>query len=111
MKLSVLDRIMLSNVLPKEGTFANLRLLRVVKEEISFNEGENKLLNFRQDGDQLHWDSKLVDGKQVDVFSDREFSIGEVVTKLIRSELEKLNSKAKLTEQQFSIYEKFMEIK
>ena len=108
MKLNILDRIMLSNILPKEGTFANLRLLRIVKEEISFNEEENKQLNFRQEGPQLMWESKIVDGKQVDMFPERDFRIGDVVIKLIRTELESLNSQAKLTEQHFSIYEKFV---
>lgn len=108
MILNILDRVVLSNILPKEGTFQNLRLLRVVKEEISFNEEENKLLKFRQEGTQLLWESKLVDGKQVDVFPERDFRIGDVVTKLIRDELEKLNSEAKLTEQHFSVYEKFV---
>ncbi len=108
MKLSVIERVMLSNVLPTEGTFANLRLLRVVKEEISFNEEENKLLNFRQEGTQLMWDSKIVDGKQVETFPERDFRIGDVVTKLIREALEQLNSEAKLTEQHFSVYEKFV---
>jgi len=32
MKLSVLDRIMLLNVLPKEGSFANLKILRIARE-------------------------------------------------------------------------------
>ena len=108
MKLTILDRIMLSNILPKEGTFANLRLLRVVREEISFNEEENKLLNFKQEGTQLKWESKLVDGIPTDVFPERDFRIGDVVTKLIRVELENLNNQSKLTEQHFSIYEKFV---
>ena len=108
MKLTILDRVILSNILPKEGSFANLRLLRVVREEISFNEEENKLLKFQQDGNQLRWESKVVDGKQVDAFPERDFRIGDVVTKLIRDELEKLNDNSKLTEQHFSIYEKFV---
>lgn len=99
---------MLSNILPKEGSFANLRLLRIVREEISFNEEENKLLKFRQEGPQLIWESKIVEGKQTDVFPERDFRIGDVVTKLIRDALEALNSQAKLTEQHFSIYEKFV---
>ena len=108
MILNTLDRVILSNILPKEGTFANLRLLRVVREELSFNEEENKLLNFRQEGPQLLWESKTVDGKQVDLIPERDFRIGNVVTKLIRDELESLNSQSKLTEHHISIYEKFV---
>ena len=108
MKLSVIERVVLSNILPKEGSFANLRLLRIVREELSFNEEENKLLGFRQEGNQLMWNSKIVKGKQVDIVEDRDFRIGDVVTKLIKDELGSLNSQAKLTEQHFSLYEKFV---
>ena len=110
MKLSVIERVMLANILPKEGTFANLRLLRVVKEEISFSEEENKALDFEQDGDQLKWKFKIEEGKLVDLIPEKEVAIGEVVTKLISKELNSLNSKAKLTEQHFSLYEKFIDI-
>ena len=108
MILNILDRIILSNILPKEGSFVNLKLLRVVREEISFNEEENKLLDFRQEGEQLKWEAKIAGGKQVDIFPERDFKIGEVVTKLIQTALEKLNAQAKLTEQHLSLHEKFI---
>ena len=109
MILNTMERIMLSQLLPQEGTFANLRLLRKVRELISFDEDENRVLKFRQEGPQMLWESdKKVGGKLVPIIPDRDFPIGEVVSQLIVSKLNELNSQAKLTEQHFSLYEKFV---
>ena len=108
MELNVLERIVLIGTLPKEGNFENLRLLRIAKEKISFNEEENKALKFRQEGDQFKWDSKIVDDKQVDIIPLKEIDFGETVTKLIVDSLKALNDQGKLTENHFSIYEKFI---
>ena len=109
MKLNTLERIVLAQVLPHEGTFANLRLLRVLRESLSFNEEENKALGFRQEGTQMMWNNdEVVDGEVIPRCPERDFPIGEVLTKLIVEKLKELNSQAKLTEQHFSLYEKFI---
>ena len=101
---------MLIGILPKEGSFTNLRLLRTTKEDLSFNEEENKFLKFRQEGEQMIWDDrKVVDGKSVPTVPEREFAIGKVVTSLIVKALDTLNRQQKLTEQHFSLYEKFID--
>ena len=109
MKLSVLDRIMLLNVLPREGSFANLKILRIARENISFSEEENGLLKFRQEGDKTLWnDTMISEGKLVPTVPECEFILGKVVTNLIVEELKRLNDTQKLTESHFSLYEKFM---
>jgi len=110
MNLSVIERIILLGILPKEGSFANLRLLRSVKEDLSFDENENKLLKFRQNEGNTMWDDvKMVDGKPIPMVPERKFAIGSVVTGLIVSALNDLNKQQKLTEQHFSLYEKFID--
>ena len=99
MELNTLERVMLMGVLPKEGTFANLKLLRIAKERLSFSEEENKKLNFRQEGDQMYWDEAP---------HMKEVNFGDTVTELIVKTLKGLNDKGKLTEQHFSLYEKFI---
>ena len=108
MELNVLERIVLVNTLPREGNFKNLKLLRIIKEEISFSEEENKALNFRQEGDQLKWDNAIADGKPIDIIPLKEINFGETVTELIVESLKSLNDQGKLTENHFSIYEKFI---
>ena len=100
MELTILERLIVSNLLPAQGNFVNLKLLRVTRESLSFTEEENKLLNFRQEGDQMKWNDGVVE--------DKEIEIGEVVTQLIVKELKKLNDEEKLQNEQFSVYEKFL---
>jgi hypothetical protein len=104
MKLNVLERLILQNLLPKEGSFLNLKLLRVVKEELSFDEAENKALQFRQDTGEnpmLRWTP--------DVCPDKEFTFGAVVRGIIVKALTDLDKAEKITQDHYSLYEKFME--
>ena len=101
MKLNVMERIITLNLLPAEGSFANIKLLRVAREALSFDDLENKKLQFVQNGDTLNW--KL----DADV-GEKEITLGEIVTQMIVKELKKLDDEEKLTEQHFSLFEKFM---
>lgn len=103
MKLNVQDRLILLTVLPKEGNFTNLKLLRVAKEELSFTEAENVALNFREVGEgssrKLIWNTDKV--------PDKEIELGKVVTGLVEKELQRLDKTGKLTMDHLPIYEKF----
>ena len=99
MKLTVLERILASQALPDQGTFANLKLLRVAKESLSFTEEENKSLNFRVTGDNTQWD---------DTLGEVEIELGEVATEAISKSLKKQDDDGELRNEQFSLYEKFI---
>jgi len=101
MKLDVMERLSALNLLPKEGTFINLKLIRVAREELSFNEEEHKALQFQQNGGQLQW-------KQ-DVNILKEINIGEVVSLMLTDALKKLDTDGKVKEEHFSLYEKMIE--
>lgn len=101
MKLNVIERVMLANILPPTGSFANIKLLRVAKEALSFDDLENKKLKFVQNEDQLIWDPKA------DV-KDKDINLGEIVTQMVVKELKKLDEEEKLTDQHFSLFEKFI---
>ena len=100
MKLNVLERILASGLLPKEGTFANLKLLRVAQEDLSFDEKENKALNFRQEGEMTRWEDSVV--------PDKEIKLGEIATQLLTKKLKELDESEKLTSEHMSLYEKFV---
>ena len=100
MKLNVLERLLALDLLPKEGSYTNLKLMRKAKENLSFTEKENKALNFRQEGVQLLWADNVV--------PDKEIEIGEIVTQIIVKALKKLNDEEKLKIEHESLYEKFM---
>lgn len=137
--VTVLERILLLNqLLPKEGSFENLKLLRVVRENLSFNEAENKGLQFRmvtdpERGQMTVWNSiKLKNkatgeivvapndilvqmaNKDPDVFEvspacpEKEIFFGEIIEKLISKAIQTLDKAEKLTEDHFSLYEMFV---
>jgi len=101
MKLSVHERLLLLNLLPATGDITSIKLLRKAKEDLSFNEKENKDLGFVQDGEILRWNSEKGN-------VEKDVTIGEIITELIKTELKKMNEEKKLTEQHISIYEKFI---
>ena len=101
MELTVLERLVLLNILPAEGNFATLKLVRQLREELSFDEEEHKLLSFVQDGEQVRWNL------EVEVVKD--CVIGEKMTDLIVGKLKELDKKGELKDDQFSLYEKFVE--
>jgi len=100
MKFNVIERVMLSSILPKEGNFTNLKLVREINEQLSFDEEENKTLNFRQDGDQMRWNP-------VEIIKDIE--LGSVATALIVKELTRMDKEEKLTIEHYSLCEKFLD--
>ena len=102
-ELTVLERLVLLSILPKEGNFVTLKLVRKLRENLSFDEAEIKELNFAQDGDQVKWNEKANITKRV--------NIGEMMNVLIYEALKKLDDEKKLREDHFSLYEKFVEKK
>ena len=100
-ELTVVERLVLLNILPKEGDFTTIKLLRKLRENLSFDEDEHKKLNFVQDGDQVRWNQAEL--------SDKRIQIGEKQSDLIHDALKKLNDEKKLTDEHFSLYEKFVE--
>jgi hypothetical protein len=105
MKLSVRERLMLLALLPREGSYTNLKLIRKTREALSFSEKENADLGFREEDREgsrvLAWN--------VSADVSKEIKIGETVANLIKSELSKLSDAGKLSDDHIPIYEKFFE--
>ena len=101
MKLNVMERMALLNILPPEGSITVMKLLRVLREDLSFNEKEHAALQFKQENDMIQWK------QDADVVKD--VKIGEIMTELIKKELKKLNDEEKLTEAHIDLYDKFIE--
>jgi len=101
-KLNVMERLTLLGVLPKEGNFASLRIIRKLQERLSFTEEELK--EFEVDSNEetgtVNWNPKGNEEKEVEV--------GEKACEIIKAKLKQLNDEKKLTQQHVSVYEKFM---
>lgn len=103
MKLNVQERLMVMQVLPKEGNFATLRIVRRTQDKLGITDEEFKEFEIKQVENNITWNKK---GNE-----EKEIQIGESATDLIIEALEKMDKENKLTVQHISIYEKFKEDK
>lgn len=130
MKITVFERIQLQNLLPAEGDFITLKLVRKLKETLAFSEKEIADIEFKNHwkcgacnttevstatpkcsscgnymvpSGMVNWD----EAKALDTIKD--VHMGRTMHDLCRSALKKLSEEKKLTEQHMSIYEKFVE--
>ena len=105
MKLNVGDRITLLGVLPQEGNFITLKIIRDLQGKLSFQEAELKKYEIKQeqDGDKVRttWNEK-------GITEENEIEIGEKATDIIVKALKKIDELEKLTPPQMSVYEKFI---
>jgi hypothetical protein len=98
MELSVIDRLTLLNIIPKEGDYTTLKIVRKLQEELSFSEEEHKLLNFHQEEAALFWDEDI----------KKEVEIGEKATDVIVDAFKKLDKGKQLKMEQMELYERFV---
>ena len=99
MELSIMERLMLLNVLPPEGDFVTMKILRELKTELLFSEEEVEKAELVGGSNQTSWKNDFV----------KDVQIGKVATAAIVDALKKLNDQKKLTEQHLPLYERFTE--
>ena len=100
MELNISERINLLDILPQQGDFTTLKIVRELRESLSFNEEEHKKHNFRQEGSMTYWDN--------DVGETKDIHIGEKANDIIVATLKKLNDDKELRNEHFTLYEKFV---
>jgi hypothetical protein len=99
-KLSVLERILVAGLLPKENNFAVLRMVRDCKKNLSFNEEEFKDIEMKVDENGSHWNAlKAV---------EKDFEISDILVPIISGVLKQMSDANCLSEEHFSLYEKFV---
>lgn len=130
MKLEVFERLVLLNILPQQENFITLKLVRKLREALSFNEKEIADIDFKN-----HWrcpkctvvelapqvikcqecDTYMQPAGQVTWDEDKakdtvkEVHMGRKMQDLCEATLKKLNDEKKLEEHHMSLYEKFVE--
>lgn len=106
MKLTVSERFVLLGILPPEGNFVTLRVIRELQKNLSFSEEEIKdysiKIGFDKGTSTAKWD--VVKGNVA-----KEVKIGEMATQLIVDQLKKLDKEKRLKPIMMTIYEKFVE--
>ena len=97
MKLNVLERIMLMQILPNEGNYITFKMLTELKLALTFSEAEYKDYGITEENKQITWKK---DGQ-------KEVEIGEKMTEVIKTALKKIDEDNKVNAQLFSLFEKF----
>lgn len=101
MRLTIPERLLLLNALPKEGDITRIRIIRELREALSFTEEEHVQFGIVQEGDRIGWDSP--DG------GARDVDIGETALGIARETMQKMNEEKALTERHISLFEKICE--
>ena len=103
-ELTVKQRINLQSILPAQGDFLTMKMLRVLREDLSFSQKEHELLKFKQHPDgSVEWDSKAASKKKT-------VEIPETIVNSVKEILERANAAKKITEAHLDFYEMFMSL-
>ncbi len=102
MILTVQERILLLQVLPREGNYANMKILNELRMNLSYTEDELKKwdIDVNEEDQTVSWKEN----------GETDIPIGEKATGIVIDELRKLDSQNKITNPVMPIYEKFIQI-
>lgn len=103
-KLTVKQRIDLQSILPQQGDFTTTKMVRLLREELSFSQEEHDVLKFkhRPDGS-VEWNAPAAENYL------KEVEIPETIVIVIKEILEKANAAKQITEAHLDFYELFIE--
>ena len=100
MKLTVLERLLLLRLLPRQGNLTTLRIVRDMERELGFSEEEHAALQFvNSDDGSMSWD------READEEKDVEF--GDVAYGLVRKGLSQLDKAEGLQMGHLTLCDKF----
>lgn len=97
--LTVKDRLLLLESLPKEGNLTTIRIVRELREQLSFSEEETAALGFQYAENLVNWNQSAP--------QEAEIAIGPVARSTIVDTLKRLNEAGKVTEQHLDLFERF----
>lgn len=99
--LNCVERLVMLSIMPREGNFVTLRMMRDIVARVGFSAKELTEFGIEE----------LPDGRVrwvQDVPTDRPFTFDEAEVNLIKKALKKMDEDEKLNVDSVSLYEKFM---
>jgi hypothetical protein len=99
-ELSVFDRVVLLSILPEKGNFLTMKVVHQLRDALHFNEEEIAEFGLKHEGTQVTWETS----RSVPV------EIGPVAHKIVAEALKVLDTEEAITDREFSLYERFVEI-
>lgn len=101
MELTIKERFTILGVLPREGNFLTLRIIRDLQKDLSFTEAEIEEFEIKSvDSEHVVWN--LAKEKPVDI------KIGEKAKSIIAEQFENMNKSKQLTIDHIDLYAKFV---
>lgn len=104
MKLNVFERVSLLQILPKEGDFTTLKILRDLQGIVGFSEEDHKKFEIKRVDNQITWNPE--EGTK-----EVEIEFGEKAKEIVKEALLDLDKSKKLRPELFTLYEKFVQEK
>ncbi len=104
MILTVAERLVLLNSLPANGDLTTIRIVRKLREDLSFSEEEHKDLQFKTEDNRMMWNA------EAGVKIEKEVAVGEKALDVIKESLKDLDRKKQLSEAHLPVWEKFVEV-
>ncbi|MBA7553119.1 hypothetical protein ES705_45706 [subsurface metagenome] len=101
-ELTLFERFMVMTLLPPEGSYRTLKIIRELQMELGTTEEEDKLAGLY---DLLGGGT---DAENWDAVEPKEIVFGDVAKALVVDALKKLDEEEKLRQQHFTLYEKFV---
>lgn len=98
MKLTIKERLLLQQLLPKEGNYLTLKVIMDLQSALGFPESELAELGITQENGKISWAKE----------KDKDIEIGEVGKKLIATALKDLDKQGKLTFDVLPLFDKFV---
>lgn len=97
MLFHVAERIHLLNLLPAEGDITTLRIVRQLREALSFSEAEHTDFAMQVEGGRVTWDAAKAGAKDVEV--------GEKARSIIGAALQRASEAGKLSSDLVAVYD------
>ncbi len=102
MILHVAERLVLLELLPKEGDYAALKEFRKARELLSPSPEEQAVLEYRYDGNRATWDAEK------DAAHPMDIPLSDWICTKVQELLISKNKDKKLVDREFTLYEKFV---
>ena len=106
MKLTVLERLRLLQVLPKEGSIITLRVVDELRKNVAFKDEEIKKFNVKEGEDQEGNKKEGIVSWNEEGYKDAEVELGEKAVEIVVDALEDINKNEKLTNDFISLWGK-----
>lgn len=101
-KLNLFERFVVLALLPQEGSFVTLKIVRELQMELAPTEEELALAEVRD------LPTGGIEAKNWNAVEEKEFIFGERAKEIIVKALKLLDEREKLRNEHFSVYEKFI---